>query len=455
MHLGGRTLSRARCRVDCVTMRALDRRIWGLALPALGALAAEPIFLLADTAMVGHLGAGALGALAIAGTIVQTVLGLMVFLAYATTPRVARHLGSGDQRAAVGAGFDGIWLALVCSAVLVAGGLPLLGWLLGLIHPAPEVAAGALSYLTISWWGLPFMLVVVAATGLLRGLQDTKTPLLVAAGGFGLNIALNALFIYGLGMGVAGSALGTVCAHAAMCAVYIVIAIRAARRFGADLRPDWAGVLAAARTSGWLLVRNASLRGGLIVLIAAATALGTAQLAALQVAQTLFNSLALVLDSIAIAGQALIGLELGRRDRAGVVAVQRRLLLWGTGFGVVVGVPLACASPWVGTAFTSDGAVRALLAPLVLVLALCMPIAGWVFTLDGILMGAEDARYLALAQVVSFLVLAACAWAAMAAFGSLTALWASFCFGFMGARAVTLGLRMRGQGWIERAEARA
>ncbi len=432
----------------------LNRSILALALPALGALAAEPIFLLADTAMVGHLGADALGALAIAGTIVQTVLGLMIFLAYATTPRVARHLGRGDQRGAISAGFDGIWLALLCSAVLLAVGLPLLPTVLGLFHPAPEVVPGALSYLRISWLGLPFMLVVVAATGLLRGLQDTKTPLYVAAAGFAVNIALNAVFIYGFDMGVAGSALGTVCAHGAMCAVYVVIAVRAARRLGADLRPDWAGVLAAARMSGWLLLRNASLRAALIVLILCATSLGTVALAALQIAQTLFNALALVLDAIAIAGQALIGLELGRGDRERVAAVERRLLLWGTGFGAVVGVVLGVLSPWIGAAFTSDDAVRTLLVPLVLVLALSLPIAGWVFTLDGILMGAEDARYLALAQFASFVVLAACAWAAMAVSGSMVALWASFCFGFMGARAVTLGLRMRGQAWIIRAEAR-
>ena len=434
-------------------MRALDKSILALALPALGALAAEPIFLLADTSMVGHLGADALGSIAIAGTILQTVLGLMIFLAYATTPRVARFMGQGDQKAAVGAGFDGIWLALICSVVLLAAGLPVLGWLVGLFGPSAQVAAGATEYLTISWWGLPLMLVVIASTGLLRGLQDTKTPLYVAGGGFGLNIVLNVVFIYWLGMGVAGSAMGTVIAHAAMCSVYLVIAARAARTHGADLRPDWAGVLAAAKTSGWLLVRNASLRGGLIVLIAAATSLGTVALAALQVAQALFTALALVLDSIAIAGQALIGLEFGRGSTARIVAVERRLLLWGTGFGVVVGVVLAAVSPWAGMLFTSDADVRRQLVVLVLILALAMPVAGYVFTLDGILMGAQDARYLALAQFTAFAVLAVSVWISMTALGALWAVWASYCLVFLSARAITLGLRTRGTRWIDRAVA--
>ena len=217
-------------------MAAIDKDILRLALPALGALIAEPIFLLSDTAMVGHLGAVALGSLAIASTILQTVLGLMIFLAYATTPRVARRMGAGDRSGAINAGFDGIWLALCTSVVLLAIGLPLLKPVIAAFEPGAEIAAGAHSYLAISWWGLPFMLVVIAATGLLRGLQDTRTPLIVAAAGCIANIGLNAIFIYGLDMGVAGSALGTVIAQAGMCSVYVLISIRAAQRFHACAR---------------------------------------------------------------------------------------------------------------------------------------------------------------------------------------------------------------------------
>lgn len=431
---------------------SLNREIVRLALPALGALAAEPIFLLADTAMVGHLGAAALGSLAVAGAIVQTVLGLMIFLAYATTPRVARRLGRGDTRGAVSAGFDGMWLALVTSGVLLAVGLPLLPTLVEWIDPAEEVVPGAISYLTISWWGLPFMLVVIAATGLLRGLQDTRTPLVVAVGGFGVNIGLNAMFIYGFDMGVSGSALGTLVSHALMCTVYIVIAFRAAGRYGASLKPDWRGVLFAARTSGWLLLRNAAMRTALIVLVALAAVRGTAELAALQIAQTLFNSLALVLDSLAIAGQALIGLEIGRRNRDMVYAVNRRLIVWGVGFGLIVGAVLAVVSPWVGRFFTADPAVVDLTLPMTLVLAVSLPLAGYVFTIDGILMGAEDARYLALAQVAACAAFVALAAAASALWPSIVVLWACFAIGFVAFRAVGLGLRMRDDTWIIRAE---
>lgn len=432
-------------------MAAIDKDILRLALPALGALIAEPIFLLSDTAMVGHLGAGALGSLAIASTILQTVLGLMIFLAYATTPRVAKRIGSGDRSGAITAGFDGIWLALCTSVLLLLIGLPLLKPAIAAFDPGPEIAAGAHSYLAISWWGLPFMLTVIAATGLLRGLQDTKTPLIVAAAGCVANIGLNAIFIYGLDMGVAGSAMGTVIAQAGMCAVYIVISVRAARRFHASVRPDWSGVYTSAKTSGWLLVRNASLRAALIVLVFAATAMGTTELAAIQVAQSIFFALALALDSLAIAGQAMIGLQLGAKNVDGVAAINRRLCLWGIVFGVVVGIVLLAGSGLIPRAFSSDTAVISVLAGLLPVLALSMPIAGYVFVLDGVLMGAEDARYLALAQLVAVAGYAVLLMPIVTLWPGAAGLWAAFCIGFVGLRALTLGWRVRNRAWIDRA----
>ncbi|MDF2576472.1 MAG: family efflux transporter [Agromyces sp.] len=189
--------------------RAVDRDILRLAVPALGALVAEPLFLLADTAMVGHLGATPLAGLGIASAILQTIIGLMVFLAYATTPAVARRLGTGDERGAVASGIDGVWLALGLGAVLAVAGWFAAPALVGAFGAADEVTAEASVYLAISMAGLPAMLVVLAATGLLRGLQDTRTPLWVAGIGFAANIALNYVFIYVAGWGIAGSAIGT------------------------------------------------------------------------------------------------------------------------------------------------------------------------------------------------------------------------------------------------------
>ncbi|MDQ4137837.1 MAG: MATE family efflux transporter, partial [Actinomycetota bacterium] len=169
----------------------LDREIFRLALPALGALVAEPLFLLVDTALVGRLGAEPLAGLAIAGTVLQTAVGLLVFLAYATTPAVARRLGAGDRPGAVRAGIDGLWLAGLISVPLVALGVPLAGPVVALFGADAAVTEQATIYLQVSVWGLPGMLLVLAATGLLRGLQDTRTPLIVAAAGFAANALLN------------------------------------------------------------------------------------------------------------------------------------------------------------------------------------------------------------------------------------------------------------------------
>ncbi|MGN6126182.1 MAG: MATE family efflux transporter, partial [Humibacter sp.] len=205
--------------------RAVDREIMRLAIPALGALVAEPLFLLADSALVGHLGVTPLAALGIAGSLLQTIVGLMVFLAYGTTPAVARRLGAGQSREAVEAGIDGLWLALGLGALLAIAGVFATPWLVSLFGAPLDVAMQASAYLAVSMAGLPAMLIVFAAAGLLRGLQDTRTPLVVASAGFAANLVFNALLIYGAGLGVVGSATGTVIAQWGMAVAYIVVAV--------------------------------------------------------------------------------------------------------------------------------------------------------------------------------------------------------------------------------------
>ena len=173
----------------------MDRRLGSLAIPALGALIAEPLFVLTDTAMVGHLGETVLAGMSIGSTVMQTVIGLCIFLSYTTTPMVARRLGANDKPGAIRAGIDGIWLGLGLGVILLLVGLPLTGTITSAFTPDPAVARQAYHYIAICLWGLPGMLTVLAATGLLRGLQDTRTPLAVAAGGAVVNVILNWLFI--------------------------------------------------------------------------------------------------------------------------------------------------------------------------------------------------------------------------------------------------------------------
>lgn len=435
-----------------VASRSVDRDILRLAVPALGALIAEPLFLLADTAMIGHLGATPLAGLGLASAILQTIIGLMVFLAYATTPAVARRVGTGDRRGAVAAGIDGLWLALGLGAVLAVAGWFATPLLVGAFGAASDVAAEASVYLSISMAGLPAMLVVFAATGLLRGLQDTRTPLWVAGIGFAVNIALNYVFIYVLGWGIAGSAWGTVVAQWGMVLVYLVVIGRHTAREGASPWPHHAGVLRGARSGGWLFLRTASLRAALLLATWAATSLGSNELAAFQVAMTIYFTIAFALDALAIAAQALVGLGLGAGDVRRVRAVLKRCLQWGVGGGVVVGA-LVFATAWVLPAlFTSSAEVQALLPPTLVVLGLSAPLGGLVFVLDGVLIGAGDARYLAWTGLVNLAVFVPLAWwvVAVAPAGAAGPAWlmAAFGIGYLAARGVTLWLRARGSAWM-------
>lgn len=425
-------------------LRPLDRDIFRLALPSLGALLAEPVFVLTDTAMVGHLGVQPLAGLGLASTVLHTTLGLLIFLAYATTPIVARRLGAGDERGALAAGIDGLWLALGLGVVLLAVMVPSSAIIVGWFGAESPVSGAALTYLTISWWGFPGMLLVLAATGLLRGMQDARTPLVVAVAGFTANIALNAILIYGLGLGIAGSAIGTVIAQWGMAFVLVALCVRRALRSSAPLRPGTTGIVAAARAGSWLLLRTLSLRIALLVTVVAATSLGTTELASVHIWFAIYNLLALALDALAIAGQALIGHGLGASAVDRVHAITRRLVGWGAVVGVVLGVVVVASIPLLTFAMTTDAGVRAALPLTLLILAFGLPLAGVVFVLDGVLIGAGDGRYLALTGVLNL----AAYLVALPIVGDVTLLLAVFTFVYLGARALTLGIRARGSAWV-------
>lgn len=435
--------------------RAHDREILRLAVPAFLALVAEPLFLLTDAAIVGHLGTPELAGQGIAAVVLQTAIGLCVFLAYGTTASVARHLGAGDTRGALAQGVDGVWLAVLIGSVVTVLGVLLTGPLVRLFAPGAEVEAFATTYLRIAWLGTVPLLVMLATTGVLRGLQDTRTPLVVAVLGNAANVVLNLVLVYGVagwgGLGIAGSALGTVLAQVLSAAALLAVVVRAARAQGAPLSPDLAGIRAAARAGVALVVRTVTLRAAFLVTTYAVTVGASdraVSLATHQVALTLWTFLAFVLDAIAIAAQAITGRYLGAGDVAGTRAVTRRMVRWGVVSGVVCGALLAAAAPFLGPLFSGDPEVQDLLVPVLVVAALGQPVAGVVFVLDGVLIGAGDGRYLAAAGLVVLAVYVPAAFAAAYLSGGLVAVWVAFAAVFMGARLVVLLRRARGDAWM-------
>lgn len=427
-----------------------DGEILRLALPALGALVAEPIFLLTDSAIIGHLGTPELAGLGIASIVLATLVNISVFLAYGTTASVARMLGARDLAGAMRAGIDGCWLAVVVGIGTLAVGWPLTPAIVGLFDPAADVAGHAETYLRISLIGIPSMLLVLAATGVLRGLQDTRTPLYVAVGGAVANIALNVALVYGLGLGIAGSATGTVIAQTAMATVFVIVVARGARRHGVTLRPDWPGVRHSFGAGVPLIIRTVAMRVTLIVATVVATGLGTAELAAHQVAFNTWSLLALILDAVAIAAQALVGRALGAGDVGEARATTRRMVQWGILAGFALGVVLLVGGTLYARLFTPDAEVRTLIVAALIVAAIMQPIAGWVFVLDGVLIGAGDGRYLAWASSISTLAFLPAAWAVAASdatgVAGIVALWSAIGV-WMLVRLLTLALRERRGAW--------
>jgi putative MATE family efflux protein len=422
-----------------------------LAVPALGALVAEPLFVLVDSAVVGRLGTAPLAGLALASTVLLTVVGLCVFLAYATTAAVARRLGAGDERSALRVAVDGLWLAAALGVVLALALWTAAPTVVDLLGGTGEVARQAVTYLRWSVPGLPGMLLVLASTGALRGLQDTRTPLWVAAAGAVVNAVLNVVLVLVVGLGIAGSGLGTALTQLAMAAVLTGVVARGARRAGATLTPAVAGIRANARAGVPLLVRTLSLRLAILLTVVVATGLGDVALAAHQVVSAVWALTAFALDALAIAAQALVGHALGAADVPRARAVLRRTLQWGTATGVVLGVVVAAVAWLLPTLFSAEPAVRAAVTAGLLVAAAGLPVAGWVFVLDGVLIGAGDGRYLAAAGMLTLLAYAPAAWAvavwAPPGAAGLAWLWLSFAGVFMVARAVVTGVRARGSHW--------
>ncbi len=424
-----------------------DRDIAALAVPALGTLIAEPLYILADTAVVGHLGTDDLAGLALASTVLLSVHALMIFLAYGTTSQVARLIGAERSKDAAHRSVQALWL----SGGLGLGGLAVLTLLapslLRLFGASDAAFDAATIYLSISLFGLPFMLLLLAANGSFHGRQNTRTPLTLAVTGAVMNLTLELVLINGLGYGIGASALATVIAQAATATVGVSMVVRWARHQDVRLGPDRAEMTGLLRAGGALVVRTAALRGSFTLSVAMAGRMGTSQVASHQIALQVWSLLALALDSIAIAGQSIVGRLLGATDAAAARGAARRMIQIAVVVGACLGlVVIALRSPLAGL-FSNDPAVVATTASILIAVAFQQPIGGLVFALDGILIGAGDFRYLAKAMVISSGIFAALALAVQQAGLGLGWLWVALGV-FMLSRAAALWIRWRGADWL-------
>jgi putative MATE family efflux protein len=380
---------------------APQRGVLALAAPALVVLAAEPLYLLVDTAVVGHLGAVALAGLAVGGGLLAWAGALLNFLAYGTTARAARLAGAGNRAGAVAEGVQASWLALGLGVAvlllfqLLAG--PLTRLLAGSDGPVAEAGE---TWLRIASFGLPLLLLSLAGNGWLRGVQELHKPVRYVLAGSLVSLVLCPLLVFPVGLGLPGSAVANVTGQTVGAGLFL----RALRREGVSLRPRPAAIRAQLGIGRDLLLRAAVLQLSFLVAAGVVAREGTAALGAHQIALQLFFFLALVLDAYAIAAQTLVGHALGaeRPDEARVTA--RRVTLWGLGTGVLIAVVLVALRDVLPPLFSSDPAVLEQAALVWWFLALMQPMAGVVFALDGVLMGAGDVGYLRTVTIGSALV---------------------------------------------------
>ncbi|MGY4709924.1 MATE family efflux transporter [Mycolicibacterium sp. CBM1] len=428
------------------------RRIAALAFPALGVLAAEPVYLLFDIAVVGRLGALSLAGLAIGGLILSVVSSQLTFLSYGTTARSARFYGAGDRPSAVGEGVQATWLAVGMGAMIVAGvelaAVPLVSAIAGSKSGGADIAGAAMPWVRIAILGVPAILISAAGNGWMRGVQDTVRPLRYVLVGFGFSAVLCPLLVYGwLGLPrleLAGSAIANLVGQwlAAMlfCRALLVAKV--------PLRPDTAVLRAQVVMGRDLVLRTLAFQACFVSAAAVAARFGAAAVAAHQVVLQLWNFLALVLDSLAIAAQSLVGAALGAGQTGHAKSVAWRVTVFSLIASGVLAFVFAVGASVLPSLFTDDRSVLDAIGVPWWFMVAQLPVAGIVFALDGVLLGAGDAAFMRTATLVSAVV------------GFLPLIWLSLVFGwgllgiwsglstFMLLRLVFVGWRASSGRWL-------
>lgn len=432
---------------------SLGKKILALAVPSLGSLLAEPLMVLGDSAMIGHVGTEELAGLTLASSINVFLVGMCIFLVYTTTAVAARKLGEGDQKGVIKAGIDGMWLATIVGALLTLFVYVSAPVLMEFFNANDGVYAQGVAYLRSSCWSLFPMAWVLAGTGALRGQLDTRTPFLISMSGAVFNVGVNAILIFGARLAVVGAGYGTSIAAMAMGIAFVFQVAAGARRAKIELRPRFADIFLALNAGVPLMIRTFTMHIVIMGVTWVAASQGEVAVAGRQIANTTWSLTANILDALAIAGQALIGYELGRGDKSKVRVLVRQLTVWGIGAGLAIGVVTAVLAPLWPHVFSSDPEVLQAAMYALIVSAIFQPLGGLVFMYDGVLIGANDSWYLAKAGVINLMLYAPALWAVwmyapQGAWG-LAWLWACYCGVFFAARWLTLGLRIRRDTWMK------
>lgn len=430
---------------------SLNRQVLALALPALGSLIAEPVLRMADSILVGHVGTPDLAGLAIGSTVLTLVVGICVFLAYTTTAVTGRAIGAGKRAEGLRLGIQGMWLGALLGAALAIVLIVFAPQIIGLFEAEKQVADLAGRYLIVSAPGLVAMLSVLAANGVLRGLLDTRTPLLVTTSAAILNVPVSAFLIFGCSLGVAGAGAGTAICQFFMAIWLWMVVVKKLRVEGVSARPDIQLIFRSGVHGLPLVLRSLFLQAAIVVTTWQATRLGAVTLAGYQILKTLWTLAAFGLDALAIAAQALLANALGEGEERKTRVLIAQLNRWALGFGTLIGLVFAATSGFSPHLFTGDPELLAVCVPGIIVVGFMQPLAALTYIYDGYLIGADDTKYLAKAMAIVFAIyLPAVLLAGLLPEGpwGLAGLWAIYGLVFIGGRAASLWLRIRTDAWL-------
>ena len=430
---------------------SLNRQVLALALPALGSLIAEPVLRMADSILVGHVGTPDLAGLAIGSTVLTLVVGICVFLAYTTTAVTGRAIGAGKRAEGLRLGIQGMWLGALLGGALAIVLIIFAPQIVGLFEAEKQVADLARRYLIVSAPGLVAMLSVLAANGVLRGLLDTRTPLLVTTSAAILNVPVSAFLIFGCSLGVAGAGAGTAICQFFMAIWLWIVVVKKLRAEGVSARPDIQLIFHSGMHGLPLVLRSLFLQAAIVVTTWQAARLGAATLAGYQILKTLWTLAAFGLDALAIAAQALLANALGEGEERKIRVLIAQLNRWALGFGTLIGLVFAATCSFSPPLFTADPELLSVCVPAIIVVGLMQPLAALTYIYDGYLIGADDTKYLAKAMAIVFAIyLPAILLAGLLPEGAwgLAGLWAIYGLVFIGGRAASLWLRIRTDAWL-------
>lgn len=417
-------------------------QILALAVPTLGVLAANPLYLLLDTAVVGRLGTFELAALAAGTTIQSTVTTQLTFLSYGTTARSSRLFGAGKRAAAVAEGVQATWVALLVGAVLAATVITTAPWLALWLTGDEVIAAESTTWLRIAAFGIPLSLLTMAGNGWLRGIRETRAPLYFTLAGVIPGAILVPILVSHFGL--SGSAMANLVGLFITAACFLVKLLRTHR---GTWRPDISVIRRQLVLGRDLILRSLSFQVAFISAAAVAARFGPPSLAAHQIMLQLWNFITLVLDSLAIAAQTLTGAALGAGSAGAARAVGKRVTVYSVIFAGALGTIFAVGAAVIPQIFTNEEPVLAAIATPWWLLVVMIILGGVVFALDGVLLGAADAVFLRNATIAAVLLgFVPGVWLALLFDWGLTGVWCGL-LAFITLRLLAVVWRFQSMRW--------